>query len=270
MPIVMPRVQASATAAQYANQEAILPGQLEVVVGIRPYKDTVMSLFFSRQFAAEFGSDGSTAGASSSAFTFGSVRFSDREDTLNGKDVWHVHWESITLPRKYTVAYEMDAKIDYWVSKDGHILRQAEQWNDLKGLRSAVADYADDHIDYTSRLNGHESKMTINFVSDERKKLDRQFEPMVVDGNVVEREKTYLVFLPVSGGLEERTARVSGKFNATECRQKFSGYTVSIEFRKIAQNTCVSDDNDLVQVQLPNDQSIEMMTLPENRQNKSQ
>ena len=91
-----------------ANEVAYLPGQLEIVGGIRACPDTVMELYYNHEFDPAF-SGSSVAGSSTAAYSFGYVRFATTEDSLSGQDVWHLHWVGRTISHHGPKEYLLDA-----------------------------------------------------------------------------------------------------------------------------------------------------------------
>ena len=251
-----------------ADEVAYLPGYLEIATGLRTCPDTVMALAFGKSYEADF-SGGGVAGGSFAAYNFGFIRFSTSEETLSGQSVWHVHWTGRTISHHGTNRFLLDAATDYWVETSGKILRETASKVSYFGASEATCDYFSDHLELSRKINGKSSSQSIFPAPSMMDQLNDQFKPMLVDGKIVQREKTFALLDLYSGGFAMRSARIGGTFEAKEFDQKFHGHQVVIEFDRYRQSASISDDNDLVRVDLQNGRSIEMMRLPDNREKDS-
>jgi hypothetical protein len=241
-----------------------MPGQLQVVSGLRVCGDTTMSLEFGKETETVFTAKGPILGGYV-GYTFGFVRFATTEEDLLGWDVWHVSWTGRTIVKHGKTQDQIDATANFWVDKNGQIRRQTETFDDAKKHVQGKADYFPDHIQITRSRDGKSETQLLYPMAEEFGLLNDQFKPMVVDGKVVLREKSYLYLDLLGGGFQKRTARVAGRFSGKACDAYFHGYEVEIEFEKHQEGACISDDNDLVKVDLQDGRTIVMTSLPSNR-----
>lgn len=248
-----------------ADEVAYLPGQLDIVTGPRQVPTTIMSLYFQTETQPKF-EQNAIIGQALIAYNFGWVRFSTTQEDFLGLKVWHMSWVGHTDAHHGKKTYPEDASADYWVDLDGHIRRQAGSKSNLFGRAESLCDYFPDHIQIQTKIDGKYHEQFLYPAHDELAQLNDQFKPMVVDGKIVNREKTYLVLDPFKATFEKRTARVNGRFSGKELDTQFKGYNVDIDGpnHKI-QGACVSEDNDLVRVNLQDDKWIVMQALPPNR-----
>ncbi len=243
---------------------SILPGQLEVVIGLRSIPDTVMALYFGKDIDATFNGGKITPGGYV-GFNFGFVRFATTSEDFLGLPVWHARWSSKTSSRKGKKEWRVDATEDYWVDNKGTIRRQAASFDGPDGRSEAQADYYPDHIEIKRNVFGKFDDQLLYPGGQELTQLNEQFRPMVVDGKVILREKSYLSLDLFRGAFQLKTARVAGKFDGVECDAHFHGYEIDLEERRQKQGVCVSDDNNLVTVDLQEGRWIKMTSLPSNR-----
>jgi hypothetical protein len=238
-----------------------MPGQLETVTGLRKCDETVMALYFGKDIDAQYTGSKIVPGGYV-GYNFGYVRFSTREEDFLGLSVWHVHWVGHTTVKQGKKEYQLDAATDYWVDKTGKIRRQTASKTSALGHSEALCDYFPDHIQIQLLADGKSTEQLLYPAHDELAQLDDQFTPMVVDGKILRREKTYLCLDPYLGAFEKRKARVGGMFSGKELDAPFHGYEVNIELGGAVQGTCVSDENDLVRVDLQDGKAIVMTSLP--------
>jgi len=248
-----------------SDEVAYLPGQLEVVAGPRPCPTSLMSLYFQTETDPKFMKN-AIIGQALIAYNFGWVRFSTRQEDFLGLKVWHMSYAGHTDSHHGKKVYPEDATTDYWVDMDGHIRRQSASKSSDFGRSEALCDFFPDHIQIQLKVDGKSSEHFLYPAHDELAQLNDQFKPMVVDGKVLIREKTYLVLDPYAGSFQHRTARVHGHFSGKELDTKFQGYNVDIEGDNKIQGACVSDDNDLVRVNLQDSKWFVLQSLPPNRQ----
>jgi hypothetical protein len=248
-----------------ADEVSYLPGQLEVVTGPRAVPTTIMSLYFQTETQPKF-MQNAIIGQALIAYNFGWVRFSTTSEDFLGLKVWHMSWVGHTNAHHGKKEYPEDAKTDYWVDMDGHIRRQSASKSNMFGHAEALCDYFPDHIQVQTKKDGKYLEQFLYPAHDELAQLNDQFKPMMLDGKIILREKEYIVLDPYGCSFQHRTARVHGHFSGKELDTKFQGYNIDIETDHKIQGACVSDDNDLVRVNLQDDKWIVMQTLPPNRQ----
>jgi hypothetical protein len=78
-----------------------------------------------------------------------------------------------------------------------------------------------------------------------------------------------MVLDPFERTFEHRNARIGGSFSGKELDTPFHGHMVNIEFNKVKESACVSDDNDLVRVDLQDGRAIVLTSVPENHRKSS-
>jgi hypothetical protein len=241
-----------------------MPGQLEAVAGLRPCEDTTLGLYYTKDVVPKI-SEKLTLGGGLVTYSFGYIRFSTVEESFLGWPGWHVRWSGRTVTREGKKEIQVDTTAEFWVDKSGRIHRQRASSQGPNGSASAEADFFPDHIQIRRSIAGKDSEMSLFPASDEIDNLNAQFKPMIEDGKVLIREKSFLCLDLFRGTFEKRVARISGMFEGKELGSKFHGHAVDFEFNGFKEQACVSDDDYLVRIDLQDGKTAEMTTLPTGR-----
>lgn len=257
--------------------EVFFPGQREVVLGPLPYRDTVMSMIFSKEYPAEFGGKSVTAGGWDE-YPIGSVRWSVKADTYATKPCFVLHSQALYVPkytftfkggfRKVTTYLNLTGVSEWWVAPDGTILRQYEQRNDQRGLKTASCTYDKDSINVQVSIYGERTATTL--YPGDMDKVQAQFKPMVVDGKVVLQQKEYLVYDPFVGTFQKCKATFGGHFAGTYISLSFKGIHVDFDgiFPGGPVKAYVDDEGDLVKEDLPQDRFIVLGVTPPGKEKR--
>jgi hypothetical protein len=133
---------------------------------------------------------------------------------------------------------------------------------DTRGVRTASCTYYKDSINVELSDFGKRSVMTV-YPGDMRP-LQAQFRPMVSNGKILLVEKEYVVFDPFTGGYAKFKARVGGHFDGMYLGIKFHGVHVDLVglVPDGPAKVYVDDENDLVQIDLPNDRYVKLGVSP--------
>jgi hypothetical protein len=249
---------------------AYMPGQREVVLGVLPYKDTMMQLIWQTDLTPKFPTfNGEVTPGGVSEQALGWVRWSVKTDTWAGKPckVLRCEGETREMVSKTLKVTIRDVKA-WWVDDEGKILRQFEQQIRPFANRSANCVYQKDSIDI-SVDDEKGRRQTSIFPNIEMDELHAQFKPMWKDGKVLLEKKDYYVFNPFEGGFDKYTARLSGWAGGTYFNMKFVGKAFEITGPKLVQTAGISDEGDLIHVQLPKDRYIVMQSVPQGKEKKA-
>lgn len=253
----------------FQEPEAVMPGQREIVLGPVPYRDTVMSMIYSKDHPATYDMKGVNP-PSWTEYPIGHLRWSVREDTFGDQPCMAIREEGVYYPElhfrsrnglaKTNITLEIKGTRTWWVSKSGKILREYEQRFDRRGIRTATCTYNADSIDMMVDEFGKRRIATL-FPAD-MEALHRQFQPMIVDNKVVLREKSYVVYNPFTGGYESYTARVVGTFSGNYGALAYQGNHVNIEGKDSTVKVYVSKENDVAKIDLPKDCYVVLQATP--------
>jgi hypothetical protein len=240
-----------------------------------PYRDTVMPLYHSKETYPEKPNN-VYGGPNWQEYSLGLVRWSVRSDTFGRHQCMVLHADGLYTPqtsfrfnqfKKVTVENPMRGVIEWWVDADGTILRQFQSVTDTRGKRTATCSYDKDSINVQFDNFGRRSAMTL--YPAEMDKVQAQFKPMVANGHILMRDKEFLVYDPFSGGFQRRKAHVEGHFDGSYLSIKFHGVLVSMDGLVAAgpAKVYVDDENDLVQIDLPNDCYVKLGVPPPGKEN---
>lgn len=257
--------------------EPIFAGGREVLLGPVPYAESVMTLVYSKDKPAVLNSNGFN-GPTWEESTLGFVRWSVKPDHFGERPCLVYRTEAVYRPayrfdfkggtRQAKVEVDVQGVREYWIADDGTILRQYEQRRDSRGVRTANCTYGADSVDVTVEEFGKRRATTL-YPSD-MANLQAQFRPMLVEGKVKIPEKEYLVYDPFASRFERRVAKVTGAFRGTFLAMNFRGTSLEVEGDPEGKfRAFVSDEGDLVKMELPKDRFLILQAIPPNRFAKS-
>jgi hypothetical protein len=249
------------------NMYAYMPGQREIVLGVTPYRDTQMQLIYQIDKEPRFGGGDVTPGGLFEK-ALGWVRWSVKADTWAGKPCKVLRCEGETTEElSKTMKVTVRDTKQWWVDDENHILRQYEQQIRPFFTRTANCVYQKDSIDITvSDEKGR--RQTSMFPNCEMDEIHAQFKPMWVDGKVVLEKKEFYVLNPFEGTFETYSVRLAGWAGGTYFAMKFSGKAFEIAGPRLTQTAGISEEGDLIHVQLPKDRFIVMQQIPQGKEKK--
>jgi len=251
-------------------------GEREVVLGPKAYSDSVMALIYSKDYPAKLDMKGVNPPIWDE-YPIGSIRWSVKPDVFGSQQCMVLKMEATYRPQfRFKVKYGArpnDVTLDirgvsqWWIAEDGTILRQFEQRADNRGTQSANCTYGKDSIEVSVDMFG-QRRVTTLYPGD-MDKLQAQFKPMIVDGKVVMREKEYLIYNPFTSGFDKRKATLSGAFKGVYLSANFEGTSMTLEgYEDGPFRAFISNEGDLVKMELPKDRYLVLQSLPPARQAK--
>ena len=261
----------------FTMPEVFFPGQREVVLGPLPYRDTTMSMIYSKEYPTTADMKGINP-PGWDEYPLGNVRWIVRNDTFAGKPCMVIRSQGLYMPkynftfkggfRKVTETLNLKGVCEWWVSPDGTIIRQYEQRSDSRGVCTANCTYDKDSINVQVDIYGKRTVTTL--YPGDMDMVQNQFKPMVVDGKVVMREKAYLVYDPFNGGFKQRKATFGGHFAGVYLSINFTG--IHIDFDGMVPEgpvkAYIDDEGDLVKLDLPNDRYVNLGVVPPGKEKK--
>lgn len=247
-----------------ATPEAYLPGQREIVLGPTSCRDTVMSLVYTRETGTLV--EGSSVVAPTYAqYAEGYVRWSTQPGKLDGKSIVLIKEEGVRKVSFRNALTLFQAIRNYWVTPEGKILRQQDLLSDPTGIRQAICEFSDDHVDVTKIEAGKETKFTL-YPEGDLAKIQAQFRPMMENGQVILKDKEFVVYDPF-GGIRLFKVRHVGPFGGSTLDQKVKGQTFEIAGPTFKQRVFVNDKGDMVRAEFPQNRALVLMTAPEGMEN---
>ncbi|HSI73363.1 MAG TPA: hypothetical protein VK934_09300, partial [Fimbriimonas sp.] len=155
----------------------------------------------------------------------------------------------------------------WWVDDNNQILRQYEQQIRPLFTRTANCVYQKDSIDITV-ADEKGRRQTSMFPSMEMSELHAQFKPMWADGKVVLEKKEFYVLNPFDATFEKYSVRLAGWAGGTYFAMKFAGKAFEIAGPRLTQTAGISEEGDLIHVQLPKYRFIVMQQVPQGKEKK--
>ncbi|AIE84782.1 hypothetical protein [Fimbriimonas ginsengisoli] len=243
---------------------AYLPGQREIVVGAKPYRDTVMAIQYSGE-SAPLSGGGRIQAPVWEEHAEGYVRWSLQPSDLDGIKCLLLKTEGITKPKFHGVQVMVQAIRNYWLTSEGQILKQFDLQSDPLGARAATSIFHEDSVDIEV-TEGKDTRKTTLYPGDAMSRIQSQFKPMMQGTKVEMDEKRFAVFNPFRGGYDEYTVKRSGRFAGPYMQIPFKGESFDIVGPKAKQRAFVSEEGDLVKVELPKNRFLVLTTAPASRE----
>ena len=250
--------------------EAVTPGQREVVLGPLPYRDTVMTVLHSRDYPGTYDGKG-LAPPVWDEYPKGTVRWSVTDGTHFDKPCKVIRLQGMTQSvvemrrLKKVASVQNDALTVWYLSPEGRILRQFESRQGYGGEKTANCIYGDDSIE-VQVTEGRQRRVTTVYPNVDMEKLHLQFRPMIVGDKILMEAKEYWVYNPFGGGFEKRTAKLGGRFAGQWLQKNFKGRHVDITSTSMSVKAYISEEGDLVKVDLPKDDFFILQTVPQGKE----
>lgn len=250
-------------------EEAYLGGQLESVYGLNPHATVVLGQYIHRtaqpitQLSGylEMNPRDSMARSPSKV---GYTAYKVTNSTFAGKPC--ILFESDAKRnriREYrntasfrvvdTAPLERYRKV--WLTPEGVPLRETGGFRNYQGTWEMDAKFLKEEIEIT--LSGPKGKKTSTiFPSGGLEPFANEFKPMAEGEKVLMPEKKFSRLDPTTGGVVNIVAKMGVKFEGTMFLKKFSGHRVDYSFGNRYEVAFDSKDMDLLQVNLPNGESL--------------
>ncbi len=256
-------------------QIPVVGGQRQIILGPKPDEWMLMRGLYVRDVNARFKATGEDTGGGTveSAIPGGMV-----EDPIGDFDVvcspatlfekpclqltTTARWIQKVGRKPREIKWNNIAKQVWWVTPEGKILRHLSSLQTPDGVQTGDCTYGKDSVQrrYTD-IRGQTSFGEL-FPACGMDALNDQFKPMVVDGKIALRDKEFCIANPLTGGIDKYAVRVSGKFSGEYFQSTFRGTTFDIVGPSNTLKTYVSDEGDLVKVDLTSEKYFIIGNLP--------
>jgi hypothetical protein len=142
-----------------------------------------------------------------------------------------------------------------WLTPEGVPLRETGGFRSYQGVWEIDAKFLKEEVEVTTA--GPKGKKTATiFPAGGVELFANEFKPMADGEKVLLQEKKFSRLDPVTGGVVTITAKIGVKFEGTMFLKKFTGHRVEFTFGNKFEVAFVSKDNDLLQVNVPNGESL--------------
>lgn len=247
-------------------------GQLEIVLGVKPRPDTAYGLYtFRESMYFQYGNSVTAQGAQT-AVKKGFVSWRIHSENLSGKALLLFETEGtrnlvrfedgkivggpVAQDALFANTLTIGAGRKVWFDQNGHIQRETYTTVNHTGTYFLGADFkANGDIDIMMK-NGNGEKHTTLTPAEGAAAFDSEFQPMLDGAKVLLKEKKFLTFDPVTGGLVRWKAEVRTRFHGVLNDEKCQGTLVEVRHDKAIEEILVDDDGILVQVNLPDKAAI--------------
>lgn len=142
-----------------------------------------------------------------------------------------------------------------WLTPEGVPIRETGGFRNHQGTWEMDAKFLKEEVEITTMGPKGKKSATI-FPAGGMELFANEFKPMADGEKVLLQEKKFSRLDPVTGGVLTVTAKIGVKFEGTMFLKKFSGHRVEFGFGDKFEVAFVSKDNDLLQVNVPNGESL--------------
>jgi hypothetical protein len=250
-------------------EEAYLGGQLEAVHGLKPHATVVLGQYIQRTAKPITDLSGyldmnPRDAMAKQPIKVGYTAYKVTNSTYEGKPC--ILFESdATRSRireyKNTASFRvvdttpLQRYRKVWLTPEGVPLRETGGFRNYQGTWELDAKFGKDDIEITTA--GPKGKKTMAIVPAGGLELfANEFKPMVDGDKILMPEKKFSRLDPVTGGIISITAKVGVKWEGTLFLKKFAGQRVDYSFGDRFEVAFVTKDMDLLQVNLPNGESL--------------
>jgi hypothetical protein len=259
----------TAASALACAQGPWLGGQQEIAYGLTPKSQTIVGLYVNRNMAPnEFGRV-----TGFYEIRLGHMGWKVSRDIFNSQPCLVFESDARTSQRgKYTRSQEeaeatgifVTQKVKIWVSEQGKIMRENISQESPRGTYFVDAIFGTETVELSGDLAGVKKDMTM-YPQGGTVMFDNFFKPMIKDGKVLMEDKEFYLIDPVTMGIRKCKAHVKGRFAGEVMREKFKGHTIEITTPEDKQVAYVSQEGDLLRVDLPSDRYLLLEYLPASR-----
>jgi hypothetical protein len=243
--------------------EPTFPGQRETILGVRPVRETVMTLQFSHEFIPP--REGTTVTPNLWVeYAAGYVRWSVTPDEFAGRKCLLLKGDGISKPKWRNGQILVQGMQSFWVDSDGKILRQWELRSDPGGWRKATCTFGEESVEVEIEEPKGNSKYTLHPA--DMQAIHDRFRPMMAGEKVLLKEKTFLAFDPFVRTFVKHTVKVEGPFKGKYMNIPFEGTAFDVSGPKLTEKVFISKEGDLVKVELPKSLFIVLNAPPESKE----
>jgi hypothetical protein len=244
-----------------AKPEIVLGGHKQVIFGLKPEPSLVLSHYiWVEEGRNEFG-DATNVYAQKIGYTATKV-----STTLFNNQQVFLYMSDARLKNDKLKEYDVGigASEQAWIDPaTGHILRQIFQVEMPRtGIRVVEAVYGTKTVELSVTEEGKTRETTLYVEGGCQPFFDR-FKPMVVEGKVVLKEKSYLILNPYNLSYSKGSSNVGGRFEATILLKKMKGNLYNVYTGGNRQRVYITEKNDLVKIDLTDESYLQADTVPE-------
>jgi hypothetical protein len=247
--------------AAIAQPEIVLGGQKQVIFGLKPEAALVLSHYLWIEEGKTPLGQATNVYAQKIGYT--ATRVS--ETVFNNQRVF-LYVSDARVKKDPLKEYDagVGASEQAWIDpENGHILKQVFQVEMPRtGIRKVEAVYGTQTVELSITEDGKTRDTTLYIEGGCQPFFDR-FKPMVADGKVVLKEKSYLTLNPYNLSYVKGSASVGGRFDTTILLKKMKGNLYSVYVEGKRQRVYVTDKNDLVKVDLTDETYLQTDAVPE-------
>lgn len=250
-------------------EEAYLGGQLEAVVGLRTHATVVLGQYIHR--TAKPISDLSgylemnpRESMAKTPVKVGYTAYKVTNSTFEGKPCLLFESDGTrNRIREYlnsggfreinTTPLQRYRKV--WLTAEGVPMRELAGFRNYQGTWEVDAKFLKEEVEVTvAHPKGR--KTTTLFPAGGVELFANEFKPMVDGEKVLMAEKKYSRLDPITGGVVSITAKLGTKWEGSMFLKKFSGHRVDFTLDNRFEVAWVTKDMDLLQVNIPNGESL--------------
>jgi len=256
-------------------EEAYLGGQLEIACGLKPHATIVLTQYIHRTskpitdltgyldlnprdaLAKQPISVGYTATKLSNTVLDGKQCLLFESDAKRNRV--RQYRDSRSLDVMNITPIQRIRKV--WLTAEGVPLQEVSLYANHQGLWQVEAKFLKEEVEVTTTTPRGKKSATI-FPSGGMEAFANEFKPMVDGDKVLIPEKTFSRLDPISGGIVQITAKIGVPWQGSMFLKKFAGQRLDLAFGNRFEVAFVTKDMDLLQVNLPNGESLMRTTDP--------
>lgn len=240
--------------------QVVLGGQKQIIYGLKPEPSLVLSYYtWVEEKPNEYGSSTNVY-----AQRLGYAASKVKRDVFNNEIVSYFETDGRV---KKDINKEFDTGISAsekaWVNPEtGHIYRQFFTVEMPKiGERVVEAIYGTQTVELTIREGGKSRDLTLHVEGGCLPFFER-FKPMVEDGKVIRKEKSFYVLDPYTLSYVKGSATVGNRFDGTILLKKMKGNLFNVTINGNRQRVYITDQNELVKVDISDTNYLQVDALP--------
>lgn len=241
----------------------VLGGHKQIVLGLKPEAPLVLSHYTWVESKAN--EQGSSTNVYAQRLGYAATRV--KNDVINNQVVDLFETDGrLKLDKGKEFDVGIGASETAWINqKSGHIYRQRMTVEIPRiGERTVEAIYGTKTVELSIREGDKVRDLTLNVEGGCQPFFDR-FKPMVVDGKVVLREKSFYVLDPYTLSYKKGSVSVGSRFEITVLLKKVKGNLYRFRWDGQDQRIYITDQNDLVKVDLTDKDYLQVDAVPMKR-----
>lgn len=250
-------------------EEAYLGGQLEAVVGLRAHATIVLGQYIHRTAKPISDLSGYLEmnprdAQAKTPVKVGYTAYKVTNSTYEGKQCLlfesdgtrnriREYKNSTGFRETNTTPVQRYRKV--WLTAEGIPLKETAGFRNHQGAWEIDAKFLKDEVEVTV-VNSKGRKTATIFPAGGIGLFANEFKPMVDGEKVLLTEKKYSRLDPITGGVVSITAKIGTKWEGSMFLKKFSGHRVDFTLDNRFEVAWITKDMDLLQVNIPNGESL--------------